>query len=198
MRALLTLAGALLMLATPAAAEPVTLKINPEDADGQVTLGDVFDNAGAAAGVVVATRTGPSIVLDAGQLQSQARQSGLDWTNATGLRRVVVRRGAGAAPGQTASAATAGVTSTIAARPTPGARVIARNDMVQVAFVSGGVRLAVTGRATRNAAVGEPVPVLNLQSGRTIDAVATGPGTAVAGPAAQAARAQSAINLAAR
>lgn len=68
-------------------------------------------------------------------------------------------------------------------------QVIARNDMVEVAYVVGGVELTVTGKATRNASAGEPLPVLNVQSGRTIDAVAVGPGRAVAGPAAQMARA---------
>ncbi|MNV03282.1 flagellar basal body P-ring biosynthesis protein FlgA [compost metagenome] len=68
-------------------------------------------------------------------------------------------------------------------------QVIARNDMVEVAYVAGGVELTVTGKATRNASAGEAVPVLNVQSGRTIDAVAVAPGRAVAGPAAQTARA---------
>ncbi|MNE35136.1 flagellar basal body P-ring biosynthesis protein FlgA [compost metagenome] len=68
-------------------------------------------------------------------------------------------------------------------------QVIARNDMVEVAYVAGGVELTVTGKATRNASAGEAVPVLNVQSGRTIDAVAIAPGRAVAGPAAQMARA---------
>ena len=75
----------------------------------------------------------------------------------------------------------------VGARDLISPRVIARNDMVQVAFVAGGVSLTVTGRATRDAAVGEPVPVLNLTSGRTIDAVAAGPGRAVAGAAAHTA-----------
>ncbi|MNT99924.1 flagellar basal body P-ring biosynthesis protein FlgA [compost metagenome] len=61
--------------------------------------------------------------------------------------------------------------------------------MVEVAYVAGGVELTVTGKATRNASAGEAVPVLNVQSGRTIDAVAVAPGRAVAGPAAQSARA---------
>lgn len=191
MRALLAMVAAL-AVATPALAGPVTLKVNPEDVDGQVTLGDIFDGAGAAAGVLVARRAGPSVVLDAGQLQSQARQAGLDWANATGLRRVVVRRAFAAAPGAVAAAGTDGPSASAAtvrvARAGPAADVIARNDMVQVAFVSGGIRLTVTGRATRAAALGEPVPVLNLQSGRTIDAVASGPGRAVAGPGAQDAR----------
>lgn len=67
--------------------------------------------------------------------------------------------------------------------------VIARGDMVQVVYISGGVSLTVTGRATRDAAMGDAVVVTNIESGRAIDAVAVGPGQAVTGPAAHAARA---------
>jgi flagella basal body P-ring formation protein FlgA len=70
-------------------------------------------------------------------------------------------------------------------------QVIARNDTVEVAFVAGGVTLTVTGRATRAAAVGEAVTVTNLSSGRTIEAVASGPGRAVAGPRTPSARSTS-------
>ena len=45
----------------------------------------------------------------------------------------------------------------VGARDLISPRVIARNDMVEVAFVAGGVTLTVMGRAQRNAAVGEPV-----------------------------------------
>lgn len=237
---------AAVVLATPAYAGPVTLKANPVDADGRVTLGDVFDGAGAAAaGVVVATRVGPSVVFDAGQLQAQALRAGLQWDNPRGLSRVVVRA-ADAAPAasavSTGSSARSGATveiltyarnlaagdviqpedvvwttvqahqasggaptdaekvigltarralrsgAAVAVRDLTAPQVIARNDMVEVAFISGGVKLTVTGRATRNAAAGEPVPIVNTASGRTIDAVAVGPGRAVAGPAAQTAR----------
>jgi flagella basal body P-ring formation protein FlgA len=82
----------------------------------------------------------------------------------------------------------------VAARPQPvraglAERVIARNDMVEVAYEVGGVRLTITGRAEGNAAVGQRLAVRNLQSNRTIDAVAIGPGLALAGPAAQDVRA---------
>jgi flagella basal body P-ring formation protein FlgA len=188
---------AALMMAGAAVAGPVTLKANPVDSDGRVTLGDLFDDAGPAANVVVGTRAGPSIVFEAGQLQSLARQSGLDWANPTGLRRVVVRDAASApnaatpAPGSTAPGA---VMPVAAVRPAPvraalAERVITRNDMVEVAYEVGGVRLTITGRAEGNAAAGQRVAVRNLQSGRTIDAVAVGPGLAAAGPAAQQARA---------
>lgn len=193
MRALILGAALALTVAGSAFAGPVTLKSNPVDSDGQVTFGDLFDGAGAASGVVVGRRVGPSIVFEAGQLQSLARQSGLDWANPTGLRRVVVRHAAeapavSASAGHAVSPTTPAAPAYAPARATYADRVISRNDLVEVAFESGGIRLTVTGRAQRNAAMGEPVAVLNLQSGRTIDAVATGPGRAIAGPAAQSAR----------
>jgi len=198
MRSLILGAAAALMLAGAAVAGPVTLKANPVDSDGRVTLGDLFDGAGAASEVVVGTRAGPSIVFEAGQLQSLARQSGLDWANPSGLRRVVVRNAtvapASASPAPVSVAAANAAAPVVAARPQPARaglaeRVIARNDMVEVAYEVGGVRLTITGRAEGNAAVGQRLAVRNLQSNRTIDAVAIGPGLALAGPAAQDARA---------
>lgn len=244
MRALLL--AALAAFATPVLADPVTLVAAPMDDDGRVTLGELFEGAGSASGVVVATRTGPTVVLDAGLLQAAARQSGLVWSNPQGLRRVIVRQGVssgGASAASPAAVARRGQTvevltyarslaagevvqpedvvwTTVQAHQAAGAgpqdaetviglsarralragtpvairdltapQVIARNDMVQVSFIADGVTLTVTGRATRDAAAGEPLPVLNLQSGRTIDAVAVGPGEAVTGPGAAAARA---------
>jgi len=189
---------AALMVAGAAVAGPVTLKANPVDSDGRVTLGDLFDGAGSASDVLVGTRVGPSIVFEAGQLQSLARQSGLAWANPTGLRRVIVRNATTApttappAPGPPATAASVAPVVTAGLQPgraTFADRVITRNDMVEVAYVVGGVRVTVTGRAEGNAAAGQPLVVRNLQSGRSIDAVATGPGQALAGPAAQQARA---------
>jgi flagella basal body P-ring formation protein FlgA len=197
MRVLLALV--LAAAATPALADPVTLRASPQDADGRVTLGDIFDGAGAAADVVVAERAGPSVVLPAHQVQAAARAAGLDWANPQGLRRVVVRRapeaaagGANAAPAGPAAAAAALAPAT-PVRASPGAPVIQRGDAVQVVYEMDGVRLTVTGRAQRSAAVGQPVPVLNLQSGRVIEAVAAAPGRALAGPAALQARAEAAV-----
>ena len=180
--------AAALLFAGPALAGPVTLKANPVDSDGRVTLGDLFDDAGGASNVVVGQRAGPSIVFEAGQLQSLARQAGLDWANPAGLRRVVVRNAA-AAPAATSAAA---VTTAAPALPRPapgrgayGDRVISRNDIVEVAYELAGVRLTISGRAEGAAAVGQRLAVRNLQSNRTIDAVAIGPGLALAGPAAR-------------
>lgn len=190
MRALILAAVAALTFAGPALAGPVTLKVNPVDSDGRVTLGDLFDGAGAASNVVVGQRAGPSIVFEAGQLQSLARQLGLDWANPTGLRRVVVRNAA-MAPGAAAADAAVAAATPAVARPAPvraayGERVISRNDIVEVAYEAGGVRLTISGRAEGNAAVGQRLAVRNLQSNRVIDAVATAPGQAAAGPAARA------------
>jgi flagella basal body P-ring formation protein FlgA len=253
---LLTLAAALSLAASPALAGPVTLKANPVDDDGRVTLGDLFDGAGSASGVVVASRAGPSVVFEAGQLQALASRAGLQWANPQGLRRVVVRNAA-MAPGAVVPAVAGGAApvaargatvevltyarnlaagdvlqpedviwstvqshlaqggspsdpdmvvglsarralragAVVGARDLVSPRVIARNDMVEVAFIAGGVTLTVTGRATRDAALGEPVPVLNTTSGRTIDAVASGPGQARAGAGS---RVQASTQFAAR
>lgn len=96
MRAALLLALAAALAASPALAGPVSLKADVADSDGRVTLGDLFDGAGGAAEMLVATRAGPTVVLDAGAVQMMARRAGLDWSNPNGLRRIVVRGGAAA------------------------------------------------------------------------------------------------------
>ena len=195
MRALILGCALALAATAPAFAGPVSLKANPVDEDGQVTLGDIFDGAGAASGIVVGRRAGPSVVFEAGQLQGLARQAGLDWANPTGLRRVVVRNAALAPSGSAPAIAEAGE-APAPARPAPARasaraeRVISRNDTVEVIYEVDGVRLAITGRAEGNAAEGQRLAVRNLQSNRVIDAVAVGPGQAIAGPAAQALRTQ--------
>lgn len=233
-------------LGLPALAGPVQLRANPVDTDGRVTFGDVFEGVGpSTAGIVIATRVGPSVVFEAGPLQALALRAGLQWDNPRGLGRVVVRAadsvsalpasfaGSVGRPGasvevltysrniatgeiiraedviwttvQAHQATGGGITdpdraigliarrslragASVGTRDLTTPQVIARNDLVEVAFISGGVKLTITGRASRNAAAGEAVPVLNLQSGRTIDAVAVAPGRAIAGPAAQSAR----------
>jgi flagella basal body P-ring formation protein FlgA len=85
-----------------AAAQPVQLRQSLTDADGRVTLGDLFDGAGNAANVVIATmRPGNSAILDAATVQRQALTYGLAWANDSGLRRVIVRPTGAAAPAAT-------------------------------------------------------------------------------------------------
>ncbi|MFN4288684.1 MAG: flagellar basal body P-ring formation chaperone FlgA [Brevundimonas sp.] len=255
MRALIALAAITALVTSPAIAGDVVLRDVPTDDDGRITLGELFEGAGAASSVVVGTRAGPTAVLDAVQVQRTARAHGLNWSNPTGLRRIVVREGAPApshsassSPSHGARAGTSGSVEVLAyarnintgetigpqdiiwttvqahqagaspdtdqiiglaarrplragaavsVRDLSAPQVITRGEIVQVTFDHGGVRLTASGRAQRNAALGEPVQLINTQSGRIIDAVASGPGQAVTGPAAQRLRAASPAELAA-
>jgi flagella basal body P-ring formation protein FlgA len=223
--------------------QPVRLRGDPS-AHGPITLGDLFDNAGAAGAVVIGTPApaGQSAVLDAAAVQRLARQHGLDWDNAGGLQRIMVLSvgGAGGEHGRMVEALTythsmmAGdviqpadlgystvpafsvaasaprdaqdVIGKMAARPlragTPVSTrdvasplVIKRDDLVQVAYDSDGVSLTMQGKAIASAAVGDPVSVLNVNSKKIIQAIASGPGQAVVGPEAQRVRAASATSL---
>ncbi len=68
-------------------------------------------------------------------------------------------------------------------------KVVHRNDAVDVAYESDGVRLVLEGRAMADAAVGEALEVMNTQSKKLIEAVASGPDQAVVGPSAERLRA---------
>jgi len=84
-----------LAIASPAlAGTAVTLRADASDADGVVTLGEIFDGAGAAGRTPVASRTGGSVMLNAQAVRLAAARAGLDWANAEGLRQIVVRSGA--------------------------------------------------------------------------------------------------------
>ncbi|MGN6422340.1 MAG: flagellar basal body P-ring formation chaperone FlgA [Asticcacaulis sp.] len=188
------LAAALLLIPAAACAQgTAALRAVTTDADGRITLGDLFVNAGAAANVQVGTRSGPSAVLDAAIVQSLAARAGLYWDNPRGLRRIIVTQGPdgdGSAP-QSAN---------IASAPTPigwpayaaasGPVIVKRDDMVAVTWRSGGLSLTLNGQAQKDAALGEQIEIMNPSSKQMIAAVITGPGTAVAGPAADRYRSQ--------
>jgi flagella basal body P-ring formation protein FlgA len=93
----------LLTAAAPAAAIAADLRENPVSKGDKVTLGDLFPDAGAAAGLIVArTQPGQMVVLDASKVQFIARSNGVDWGNPMGVRRIVVS--GGAAPASPAAA----------------------------------------------------------------------------------------------
>lgn len=228
----LILAAALTACAAPAlAGQPVTLKPDTLDADGVVTLGDLFDGAGAAGQIAIAARPGATVMLNAGAVQAAARRAGLDWPNAEGIRQVVVRGGA------TAGGATAGrgnvdvltyarnlaageivqpqdltwakvaaapadapgdadavigmaakrplrAGSAVALRDVAAAQVIKSGELIAVTYQDGGISLTLQGKAMASAGVGEALNVQNPSSKKIIQAVVTGPGQAVVGPAA--------------
>ncbi len=76
------------------------LKANPTDADGRITIGDVFDGATPGQdGIVLGYRNAASTVLDAATVQMVAARNGLSWDNPRGLRRIIVSAGSnGSAP----------------------------------------------------------------------------------------------------
>lgn len=230
MKRLLILAAAAL-IATPAAAgQPVTLKLNPTNANGVITLADLFDGAGAAGKIAVAARPGATAVLDAVAVQAAARRAGLDWSNAQGYRRIIVRaasegpaaaaRGnvevltyarslaagevvqaqdliwskAAVAPADAPGDAEA-IIGLAARRPLrAGAAVMARDvsapqviksgELVTVSYEDGGISLVLQGKAMAAASLGESFAVQNVASKKVIQAVASGPGQAMVGPAA--------------
>jgi len=234
MTRLLAIAAAALTLAGPAfAGQPVALKAATYDADGIVTLGDLFEGAGAAARVPIASRTGASVALNALAVQAIARRAGLDWANAEGLKTIVVSGGA-VGPAAAATAARGNVDvltyarniaageaiapedlvwgkAAVAPSDSPrdpdamigltarralraGAAALARDvsapqvvkagEIITVTFEADGVALSLQGKALTAAGVGETLTVENTQSKKAIQALVTGPGQAVVGPAA--------------
>ncbi len=240
MRALL-LAAAILASAGAARAADLELRGVMQAAGPRITLGDLFEGAGAGGSTVVgvAAPAGGQTVLDAGMVQAAAHRAGLAWSNPEGRRRLIVAsvdkaapRGAApsrarrqvlayarninagevvqasdvvwsdeaVAPGDAVADADAvvGMSARRPLRAGAGAavhdlgapRVIKRDDPVQVAFEEDGIMLVLTGRALADAAVGDAVSVMNPASKKTVDAVASGPGRAVVGAAAEALRAR--------
>jgi flagella basal body P-ring formation protein FlgA len=98
---ILILAGALAFATLPGAALAASIQLRQDVvvSGGKVTLGDLFDEAGPAAGVVVARiQPGQFAVLDATQVQILARSNGVDWGNPAGIRRINVQAAAPEAP----------------------------------------------------------------------------------------------------
>jgi len=89
--------------ATAALAAPVELRADIATEDGVITLGDLFDGAGAAGAVLVARgQPGDMVVLEAARVQKLARANGLDWANDRGLLRIIAKPGSAASTAATA------------------------------------------------------------------------------------------------
>jgi flagella basal body P-ring formation protein FlgA len=247
---------AVLAFAGPAlAGNAVSLRADTASADAIVTLGDLFDGAGAAGRIAVATRTGQSVVLDAGAVQAAARRAGLDWANAEGLRKIIVHAGtpsasAGGGPAVSGAASAARgntevltytrslgageivqptdlawikavgapgdaptdadqVIGQMARRPlragavvlahdVAAAIVIKSGDLISVAYDADGISLTLEGKAMASAGVGDTLAVMNPQSKKIVQAVASGPGQAVVGPGADQMKLNRSLRYAAR
>jgi len=68
-------------------------------------------------------------------------------------------------------------------------RLIHAGDAVEVAYENDGIVLTLEGKAKSDATLGDTVEVTNTSSNKAIEAVASAPGRAVVGPAADALRA---------
>ena len=161
-----------ILMATPAlAATPVTLRSEMVDADGTVTLGEIFEGAGAAGRTPVASRTGTTVMLSATAVQAAGRRAGLDWANAEGLRQIVVRGAATAAANPTASAARANVDVLTWTRNLAAGEIVQPQDLVWAK-----VALAPADAAT------DPDAVVGLAARRTLRAGAAVAGRDVSAP----------------
>lgn len=77
----------------------------------------------------------------------------------------------------------------VSARDVAAPQVIKSGDLVTVAYEDGGISLVLQGKAMAAAGLGESLPVMNTSSKKIIQAVASGPGQALVGPAADQMRA---------
>jgi flagella basal body P-ring formation protein FlgA len=132
MRVLLIAAALAAMAASPAfAGRPVTLKADTANANGVVTLADLFDGAGAAGTAPVAVRTGASVVLEVSLVQAVARRAGLDWANPEGLTKIVVHGGPPAGAAATSAPAERGNVEVLTyARSLSAGEVVQPTDLV--------------------------------------------------------------------
>lgn len=154
-----------------ALADPVTLRARVEASGPAVTLGDVFDGAGAVSGRAISPAPPPGQVstLSIPVLAAAASAAGLQWTPPAGLTEVRVVRPGGMRATLPAAASGARSLSDAAVR---------RGEAVSVVFLSAGVQLSMRARALEDAAVGQNVRLQNTSSDRTIDAIVTAPGMA--------------------
>jgi flagellar basal body P-ring formation protein FlgA len=110
-----------------------TLKANPVARGAQITLGDIFTNAGPAANMPLARAPGPGqrVVFGAPSLQSRANAAGLRWANSEGVREIVISGGARTST-STAVSSTDAASATLAvlARAIPRGAAIEAQDVI--------------------------------------------------------------------
>ncbi len=158
------------LAATPAVAmaQQVTLRPTVESAGAAVTLGDLFEDAGAVSGRAVAPAPGAgrSATFSARFVQAAASAAGLQWAPPAGLDAITVN-------GRGGEARAARFERTAAAEPS-GDVAVRRGEIVTLVYVAPGMQLTTRARATADASVGDTIRVVNLQSNRTVEATVTG------------------------
>lgn len=180
------LAATLACVAGAAAAQPVTLRASIETSGPAVTLGDLFSGAGAVSGraVTPAPGAGRTVNLPARFVQAAATAAGLEWTAPEGLSAIAVTGRGGRGGGETMAAPSATQPARFERAAAPSGDIaVHRGEVVTLVYVAPGMQLTTRARATADAAIGDPVRVVNLQSNRTVDATVTGLGAASASPA---------------
>jgi flagella basal body P-ring formation protein FlgA len=116
---------ALVLAAAPAfAGQRVALKDGLSVPGAEVRLGDLFEDAGAASGVIVARATGPTLILDAARVQAIAAANGLVWRNPNGYRELVVKTGFAAPAPAAAAPAAMTAAETVRAPAPPAERMV--------------------------------------------------------------------------
>lgn len=105
---------------------------------GAVTLGDLFDDAGKAANVVVASAPQPGYrsEISISRISLAARRNGIAWRNDAGLSHIVVARSGIAVPEEEVSAA---VAAAIASQSTG----LPSASQLQIDFTNGGANVQV-------------------------------------------------------
>jgi flagella basal body P-ring formation protein FlgA len=188
--------AALAFTANVASADTVTLRSRVEANGPMVTLGDVFDGAGAAASrpIAQAPAAGQVGVLPMAVLAAAASGAGLDWTPPAGVDGVSVVHPAGARAtvGPPQGAPLAASASQPATQPSVGGgalysaavtgAAIHRGDAVTLIYQTSGIMLSMRTQAMQDAAVGQSIRLLNPSSNRVVLGIVTGPGTANASP----------------
>jgi flagella basal body P-ring formation protein FlgA len=104
-----------------------SLKPVPTISGPNITLGDLFNNAGSASGRVLARapQNGQSIVFSASALQARAASMGLRWSNPDGVRQIVIGGASASTPNVPVTATTPG----LGARPS-GSEITATRELV--------------------------------------------------------------------
>jgi flagella basal body P-ring formation protein FlgA len=165
----------MLLGATVALADPVSLRARVEASGPAVTMGDVFDGAPVEVrgrAIEPAPPPGQVSAISMAVLTAAASAAGLDFTPPPGISEVRIVR-----PG--------GMRATLPASGASRSHVeaaVRRGEAATLVYAAPGVSLTMRARALEDGAVGDTIRFLNISSNRTIDAVVTGPGEARASP----------------